>query len=41
MHKFRLLGYKESKDFGLAQKFLQLFHNQSLYLEGNALQTSY
>jgi len=28
-------------DFGLTQRFLRLVHKQSLYLEGNALQTSY
>jgi len=41
--KFIILGYLAAKmsDFGLTQRFLWLALKQSLYLEVNALQTSY
>jgi len=41
VHDFRLLGCEEIWDFGLTQIFLRLVRRQPLYLEGNALQTSY
>jgi len=41
--KFIILHYFAAKvwDFGLTQRFLWLVLKQLLYLEGNALQTSY
>jgi len=40
VHNFRSLGCKEIRDFVLMQRFVQLIQKQSLYLEGNVLQTS-